>query len=222
MKKLLICVLSVLIFIFAGCSAEKPAPKTPAPQEPEPVEEPSAPVEEPADDDLVVISDYIPDIKVDLKYATEENFTGKVIYESDVAYLRYGTVKKLMNAQHLLGQKGMRLVIWDAYRPKEAQFKLWEICPDPTFVANPQNGFSSHSRGNTVDITVVDENGKEIPMPSAFDDFSLKADRVYTDVTKEAGENSKILEDIMKESGFSGYTKEWWHYTDTTDYPVIS
>lgn len=140
--------------------------------------------EEPKDEELVKILDYIPDVVIDLKYATEENFTGVVIYESDEALLRYGTVKKLEKAQEELKKLGYKLCIWDAFRPKEAQFKLWEICPNPIYVANPNKGFSKHSRGNTVDITIVSLSGEKIEMPSGFDDFTKKADRDYSDVSK--------------------------------------
>ena len=87
-----------------------------------------------------------------------------------------------MAAAEELEEKGVYFKIWDAYRPVWAQFKLWEICPDPTFVSNPNVGFSSHSRGNTVDITLVDKEGNELLMPSAFDEFSSAADRDYSDL----------------------------------------
>lgn len=179
------------------------------------------PAAEPADDEIVVVKDYIPDVIVDLRYSTTNNFTGEVIYKDNVARLRYGTVKKLMKVQDRLREKDLCILIWDAYRPIEAQFKLWEICPDPSFVANPNKGFSSHSRGNTIDITIADKNGNMLLMPSEFDEFNSKADRNYSDISKEAGENSQMLEDIMEECGFSGYIAEWWHYSDETDYPVV-
>ncbi len=176
---------------------------------------------EPADEDLVLIKDYIPDIVIDLKYATKDNFTGQVIYESADAYLRYGTVKRLMVVQNGLKPLGYKLLIWDSYRPVEAQFKLWEICPDSTYVANPNKGYSSHSRGNTIDVSIVTLAGKEVEMPTGFDDFSVEADRDYSDVSQTAAENALMLEQIMEDAGFRGYSGEWWHYTDTTDYPVI-
>ncbi len=104
---------------------------------------------------------------------------------------------------------------------KEAQFKLWEICPNPIYVANPNKGFSKHSRGNTVDITIVSLSGEKVEMPSGFDDFTKKADRDYSDVSKEAGENAKLLEKVMEEAGFEGYAGEWWHYSDEEEYPVV-
>lgn len=196
----------------------KPKPDTQA----NPSEETVPTIEgpEPADTDIVKILDYIPDAVIDLRYATANNFTGVIIYEDDAAFLRYGTVKKLAAVQEKLNEKGLRILIWDAYRPKEAQFRLWEVCPDPAFVANPNKGFSSHSRGNTVDISVVDEKGNPLEMPSEFDEFNKKADRNYNDVSDIAAENSLMLETIMTECGFVGYSGEWWHYTDTQDYPV--
>lgn len=221
MKKSLAVAIFAILFILAACknSAEVTQTSTLMPPSSPSLEKQDK--KEVADNELVVIKDYIPDIFVDLRYATENNFTGKVIYKDDVAYLRYGTVKKLMKVQEKLRQNGMSLLIWDAYRPKEAQFKLWEICPNPTFVANPNKGFSDHSRGNTVDISITDDKGNPLEMPSEFDEFGKKADRQYDDVSAGAKENSILLETIMTECGFKGYNGEWWHYTDVTEYPVI-
>lgn len=175
----------------------------------------------PSDEELVLVKDYIPDIYIDLKYATADNFTGTVIYESKDAYLRYGTVKKLAEVQNELRQQGYSLKIWDAYRPTSAQFKLWEVCPDPTYVSNPNNGFSKHSRGNTVDVCLVKSDGSEVEMPSAFDEFSTLADRDYGDVSAEAAYNAELLEKLMTAHGFVGYSGEWWHYYDMNSYHVI-
>lgn len=184
---------------------------------------PSVPVMpvEPEDAELVNVADYIPGIYVDLKYATEDNFTGQVIYDFTEARLRYGTVKKLMAVQAELAEQGLALKIWDACRPTSAQFKLWEICPDSRYVANPNHSGSTHSRGNTVDITVVTADGGEIEMPTGFDDFTTKADRDYSDVTETAAANARLLEDLMTAHGFKPYSAEWWHYTDTVSYDVV-
>ena len=175
---------------------------------------------EPEDADFVRVADYIPDIVVDLKYAGTDNFTGQQIYGFTDVYLRYGTVKKLMLVQQKLRQQGLGLKIWDGFRPPSAQFKLWDICPDSTYVANPNTGFSSHSRGNTVDITLVDSSGKELEMPTGFDDFSKLADRDYSDCTAEAAANAQLLQDVMTDAGFSAYWGEWWHYSDAVKYDV--
>lgn len=173
-----------------------------------------------ADTDFVNVLDYIPDIVVDLRYATPNNFTGEVIYSFDGVYLRYGTVKKLMEVQQELRTHGYLLKIWDAYRPVSAQYSLWSACPDPTYVANPDTGYSTHSCGNTIDITIVDANGVELEMPTDFDDFSPKADRDYSDCSATAAANAQLLEDIMESHGFEGYDEEWWHFSDETVYPV--
>lgn len=170
--------------------------------------------------DIVRIRDYIPDIRVDLKYATDDNFTGQVIYDFSDAWLRYGTVLKLEAAQKAAKEHGMTLLCWDAFRPVSAQFRLWEVYPDSTYVANPNTGYSSHSRGNTVDITIVSSDGTVIEMPTGFDDFSALADRDYSDCSQAAAEHARLLEQIMEEAGFKPYFGEWWHFSDTETYPV--
>lgn len=173
-----------------------------------------------SDDAFVRVTDYLPDVSVDLKYATEDNFTGQMIYGFSDVYLRYGTIKKLLLVQQELAQQGLSLLIWDGFRPPSAQRKLWEICPDPTYVSDPHNGFSSHSRGNTVDITLVDSQGEELVMPTGFDYFSALADRDYSDCSPEAAANALFLEELMQRYGFKGYYGEWWHYTDSDSYDV--
>lgn len=172
------------------------------------------------DHEFVNVLDYIPDIVVDLRYATTNNFTGEVIYTFDGVYLRYGTVKKLMLVQQELRSQGYLLKIWDAYRPVSAQYTLWSVYPDPTYVANPETGYSSHSCGNTVDVTIVNADGVELEMPSEFDDFSARADRNYSDCSTTAANNAQLLEDAMEMHGFEGYDGEWWHFTDSQAYPV--
>lgn len=197
--------------------AEPPAvsvtPETPVEPEPQP-----EPVPEP--EDFVSVTDWIPGIHTELRYATDNNFTHQVIYDFSGAYLRYGTVQKLASAQESLETAGYSLLIWDAFRPVSAQFKLWEICPDPAYVANPEKGYSSHSRGSTVDITLVTLDGDPVEMPTDFDDFTAMADRDYSDVSEEAAANAGLLEEAMTAAGFKPYSAEWWHYSDTEPYPV--
>lgn len=177
---------------------------------------------EPEDDEYVLVNKYIPDIYVELMYATDNNFTGVRIYDFTDAYLRYGTVKKLANVQKELKEQGYSLKIWDAYRPFEAQQKLWEVYPDPNYVANPADGMKKHNLGGTVDITMVAADGSIIPMPSEFDDFSLKADRNYSDIdNEEAVNNVMILQNAMENNGFTGYQGEWWDYSDTVEYEAV-
>ena len=177
---------------------------------------------EPENDEYVLVKKYIPDIYVELMYATDNNFTGVRIYDFTDAYLRYGTVKKLANVQKELKEQGYSLKIWDAYRPFEAQQKLWEVYPDPNYVANPADGMKKHNLGGTVDITMVAADGSIIPMPTEFDDFSLKADRNYSDIEdEEAVKNVMILQNAMENNGFTGYQGEWWDYSDTVEYEAV-
>ena len=226
-RYLFLALIAVLLLSRCGAPAA-PVPPLPAdsvtpeaPAEAKPLPEPEpAPVPEPAPADLVVVVDYIPGIYTELRYASDNNFTHQVIYSFSDAYLRYGTVQKLASAQESLETAGSSLLIWDSFRPVSAQFKLWEICPDPAYVANPEKGHSSHSRGNTVDITLVTLDGEPVEMPTDFDDFTAMADRDYSDVGEEAAANARLLEDAMTAAGFKPYSAEWWHYSDTTSYPV--
>ena len=215
----------LLCMLLTACTHEEvPTPtETPTPTPivtaaPTPTPTPT-PLPEPADDATPVrVRDYIPNIAVELRYATERNFTGQVIYDFTEPYLRWGTVKKLMAVQEHLNNMGYGLLIWDGYRPPAAQFKLWEIVPDANFVANPNTGYSSHSRGNTVDVTLVTLSGEAVEMPSDFDEFAAIADRDYSDVSETAAENARLLEMTMEAHGFTGYVNEWWHYSDTVRY----
>ena len=179
------------------------------------------PTPEPDAEDLVRILDFLPDIEIDLRYATTDNFTGQVIYDFEDAYLRYGTLKKLMAASEILSEKGYGIKIWDAFRPVSAQAALYEVHPDPNVVSHPVNGYRAHCRGNAVDMTLVDlSTGQELPMPTGFDNFTALADRDYSDCDAIPAANAQLLEQIMTECGFKPLQSEWWHFTDTDTYPV--
>lgn len=183
--------------------------------------EPSQPPAEPDEQDFVKIADYVPNVKIALAYATTNNFTGQVIYSFSDAYLRCGTVKKLILVAQELEKQGYGLLIWDGYRPVYAQAKLFEVYPDPTYVSPPGVGNQNHCRGRAVDLTLYDlSTGQMLMMPTGFDDFSALADRNYDDVSAEAATNSLLLEQVMVAAGFKGYSKEWWHYNDTDNYPI--
>lgn len=175
----------------------------------------------PADTEFVKVKDYLSDVIVELPYATSDNFTGYRIYDFTDAYLRYGTIKKLASVCEELKELGIGLKIWDGFRPLSAQQKLWQICPNDKYVSHPVTGTRSHCKGNTVDITLIDlTTGEELEMPTGYDDFTVKADRDYSDCTEEAAKNARLLENAMKKHGFRPYSAEWWHFTDTKDYPI--
>lgn len=241
MKRIFVFTLALIWLICTGCAAEEDTPQRgPSPpivsalplpdaEKPNTSTEPDfsptptpTPVllGEPSDDFLVKLKEYIPNAAVALRYATEDNFTGKIIYDFNEAYLRYGTVKKLAAVQEELETMGLGLKVWDAFRPISAQYVLWETYPNSVYVANPNTGFSSHSRGNTFDVTLVNSEGDELIMPTAFDDFSSLADRNYSDCSPEAAENALLLQNVMEKHGFSGYFGEWWHFSDNQSYGV--
>jgi len=173
-----------------------------------------------SDKALVPVTDYLPELLVELKYATEDNFTGSVIYDSWEVFLRYGTLQKLMAAETEFQEMGLRLKLWDAFRPVSSQAKLWAHFPDANFVSHPVTGYRAHCRGNAVDITLCDADGRELEMPSGFDDFSKQADLDFSDCSQTAAENALLLRSVMENNGFEAYQGEWWHFTDEADYPV--
>jgi D-alanyl-D-alanine dipeptidase len=162
---------------------------------------------------FVDVKKHIPDIEVQLMYASENNIVGKKLYSDDSAYLRKATADKLARANEEFKKLGYRMKIWDAYRPTEVQYTLWQKVPDSRYIVEPKKG-SVHSRGAAVDITLVDRNGKEISMPTGFDGFNKKADKNYSDVSAEKAKNAKLLEKVMVENGFESVYYEWWHFND--------
>ncbi len=130
---------------------------------------------------------------------------------------------KLDSVQKELDTLKLKLLIFDAYRPKSAQYKLWEIVPDDKYVADPNKG-SVHNRGAAVDLTIVKaDSGIELEMPTPFDDFTVKAHRDCMDLPPQAIQNRKLLEDVMERHGFKGYKYEWWHFddVDSSKYDLI-
>lgn len=226
-----------LLFLLSGCTAaEDTLAKTQSTvcavqtTEPNVPTKPTVPPEhtdasvskpEPADTDFVRVMDYVPNLRQSLRYATADNFTGTVIYPFQDAYLRYGTVKKLVKVSAELEEQGIGLLIWDGFRPVYAQQKLWDVCPDPVYVSPPGTGIQSHCRGLAIDLTLFDlRTGAELEMPTAFDDFSALADRDYSDASAQAAANATLLEQTMEKYGFEGYSGEWWHFGDTDTYPI--
>ena len=160
------------------------------------------------------INDLIPDAIIDLKYQCSDNFTGRQVYDKPYDLLRQRTLEKLAKAANILRCQRYRLIIWDAYRPLKVQQILWDIVQDDTYVAHPSNG-SRHNRGCAVDVTLADINGKELVMPSKFDDFTRDARADREDLEPEVKERLEKLQSAMEEAGFSMYINEWWHFNDT-------
>lgn len=162
--------------------------------------------------EMVELKNSIPDIKLDIRYATANNFTGKVIYGSPRAFARKPVVEALRKIQDSLSIYNLGLKIYDSYRPYSATLRFFEVYPDTNFVASPRSG-SRHNRGCAVDLTLIDKNtGEEIPMPTAFDDFSERAHPEYPNLPEKVLANRKFLFGLFTHFGFNHYPSEWWHF----------
>ena len=164
--------------------------------------------------DLLEVKKVIPNVVLDIRYATTNNFTGQKLYDGDRTFLRKETAKKLAAAQREFNAQGLGLKIYDAYRPLSVQRKMWAVYPHPGYVADPARG-SRHNRGAAVDVTLIHlDTGKELPMPSHYDEFSERAHRDYTGASAEETRNRELLERVMQKNGFKGLPTEWWHFDD--------
>jgi D-alanyl-D-alanine dipeptidase len=163
--------------------------------------------------DLVDVKEISPRIVVDMKYATEDNFTKKRLYDSNTCFLRKSVAVKLDTVEKGLEGMNLGLKVWDCYRPLAVQRILWAILPDERYVANPEKG-SRHNRASAVDVTLLDSQGKELQMPTGFDDFSPRADHHYQDLPDQVIRNRELLKGLMEKAGFIPLPEEWWHYDD--------
>lgn len=172
---------------------------------------------------LIKLSQLIPTIRLDIRYATTNNFTGKQVYPVAGCYLEEAAAQALAAAQADFLKLGYGLLVFDAYRPRAVQKIFWDILPDPNYVADPAKG-SRHNRGCAVDVTLVDlKTGQSLSMGTEFDDFTERAHRTCTDLPSEVLANRKLLEDIMHKHGFIGWVCEWWHfdYKGWENYPIL-
>ena len=163
------------------------------------------------DSALVEVISVNPHIRLDLRYATKNNFLHQKVYPEARCYLRYEAARALDNVQKELERLGLGLKIFDGYRPLSVQKKMWKIMPDARYVANPKKG-SRHNRGMAVDLTLVDASGKELSMPTEFDSFSPKAHQDYWNLPVTVLRNRWILRTVMEKHGFKPIRTEWWHY----------
>ncbi len=165
------------------------------------------------DCDLVDIQTINPRILVDIRYATANNFVGRPVYSSAKCFLRRKVALKVDLIQKQLEQMKLGLKLWDGYRPFSVQKIFWQHCPDPRYVSPPEKG-SHHNRGAAVDMTLVDNQGKELNMPTDFDEFSHKAHLDYQLLPKEVLHNRTLLQNAMRAQGFIPIPTEWWHFED--------
>lgn len=160
---------------------------------------------------FVNLKNYSNDFVYDMKYATTDNFLKEKVYPCDECFLRVKTVKALLEANKSFIEKGFRIKLYDCYRPKAIQKKMWKLVPDANFVANPKKG-SIHNRGGAVDISLVDTLGVEVNMGTKFDFFGEEASHNYLKFSDEIINNRKFLKEIMLQHNFKSFDSEWWHY----------
>lgn len=172
---------------------------------------------------LVPIETVQPPILPEVRYATRHNFTGSVLYPFPRLWLHRDTARALSAVQRDLQKRGLGLKVFDAYRPLSVQWKMWDLIRDERYVSNPAKNRGRHTRGTAVDVTLIDRHGRELPMPSGFDDFTERAHRDYQGGTAEERRNREILEQVMKRRGFIPYPDEWWHFDlkGWENYPVF-
>jgi peptidase M15D, vanX D-ala-D-ala dipeptidase len=164
------------------------------------------------EDKFVNIKTLSPEILLDMKYATADNFLGQVVYDCAECYLRKATAQALVAAQKDFVAQGYSLKLFDCYRPLSVQKKMWKILPGTHYVANPAKG-SKHNRGAAVDLTLVEiATGKEVDMGTPFDTFSPKAHHSYTDLPKEVLVHRQLLKEVLGKHNFKPIFSEWWHY----------
>lgn len=172
--------------------------------------------------DLVNIREIDPSIIIAAAYAKADTFVGFAVYPANELFLMKPAAERLARAQRRLQAQGLGLKCWDAYRPLSLQKIMWEHVRDDCYIANPATG-SRHNRGCAVDLTLVDSQGRELPMPTPYLEFSSRAHRDWNSLPQEIARNRQTLEDAMTAEGFIPLPEEWWHFDapEWENYPVL-
>jgi zinc D-Ala-D-Ala dipeptidase len=160
----------------------------------------------------------MPNILLDLRYATTNNFTRQQLYASAPAtFMRLPAAKALQRVQAILNRQGYGLKIFDAYRPHAATRLMWELVKDERYVANPAKG-SNHNRGLAADLTIIKlSDGMELDMGTGFDNFTDTAHHSFTQLPAPVLANRQLLKQSMEQAGFKAFDTEWWHYSWPND-----
>lgn len=176
--------------------------------------------------DLVELVTLDPTIKLDIRYAGTNNFLSTPVYTQARAFLQRPAAKALVRAHKELQQYGFGLIIHDGYRPWHITKIFWEATPEKQriFVADPAKG-SIHNRGCAVDLSLYDlQTGKEVRMPSGYDEMTERAYANYSGGTDEERSRRALLREAMEKQGFTVNPTEWWHfdYRDWQQYPLLN
>ena len=148
----------------------------------------------------------------ELRYASPYNFLGETLVPALEPRLRCPVALALQQVQRDLQRVGLGLKVWDAYRPLAVQQRMWDAIRDPRYVSDPAVNAGRHTRGTAVDLTLVDRRGRELPMPTDFDDFSEAAHVAAAGISAERAANALVLRRAMERRGFRAFATEWWHF----------
>jgi D-alanyl-D-alanine dipeptidase len=203
----------MLALVMAACAEARRAPST--------ERTPPDPPRSQAEPELVDVATLDPGLFLDIRYATPDNFLGRAVYDAARCLLVRDAAERLLAAERELRREGYRLVVWDCYRPRSVQWAMWELVPNPDYVADPRKG-SRHNRGAAVDVGLRALDGGAVPLPTEHDDFSPRAARDFMDLPSEAIANRERLERAMTAEGWIPLATEWWHFDapDWERYPL--
>lgn len=174
--------------------------------------------------DLVELTKLSKTIKLNIKYATADNFVGRAVYPEARAFLQRPAAAAVIRVHKLLKKHGLGIVVYDGYRPWAITKLFWDVVPEDKrkFVADPAKG-SKHNRGCAIDLSIYNlKTGRAIPMPSGFDEFTERASPDYPGGTAEERSNRDMLRRMMEAEGFTVNPNEWWHfdYKDWEQYAI--
>jgi len=199
---------TLVLFIFLSCQHET---KTGHKNKTEPVKKPRQ-IDIFKNKKWIEIKSIDSSFVYDIRYATVNNFVHKKMYPCPKCFVRPEVAKALLSIQKELKNKGWSLKLFDCYRPGKVQKELWDIMPNPSFVANPKTG-SMHNRGVAVDLTIIDQNGKELDMGTPYDYFGKKAYHTYQQLPDTVLKNRLFLKKLMQKYDLEPIKSEWWHYS---------
>jgi zinc D-Ala-D-Ala dipeptidase len=167
------------------------------------------------ENELINLEKFIPDIVLDIRYATTNNFTEEKIYNLPRAYARKPVAESLKKAQEEFNKLGIGIKIFDAYRPYSATVKFYEVYRDTTYVASPYKG-SRHNRGCAIDMTLINlKTGEELIMPTEYDSFKKEAWPTTPVKDPLIKKNRDLIISVMQKHGFKVNASEWWHFDFT-------
>lgn len=171
---------------------------------------------------LVLLTKYVPHLKIDFVYATKHNFTHTVLYKNPRPYALLPVAEALRKASARLQTRGLGIILYDAYRPYSVTEKMWEIEPDARYAADPRFG-SGHNRGIAVDIGLYQlSTGKLLPMPTGFDNFTDTAHSDFMNLPQQILSNRQMLKTVMEKCGLKQLSTEWWHFSiPNNDYKLL-